>query len=144
MSNPSQTVFAATTGEKSLNHISSRYKGLNGDSGHAKNCHGKCAEHTVVKVPLGTILRDENHNPVIELKKDKDKFIAARGGAGGRGNAFFLSNENRAPMVKEVGGSGDVRTFIVEMRTIAHVGLVSTQNSTLQITLTLKIHVVRL
>ncbi|GAU94913.1 hypothetical protein RvY_06612 [Ramazzottius varieornatus] len=127
--NGGHVVFQASTSQKSLNHMSSRYRGQHGESGRSKNCHGKCAEHTVIKVPVGTLFRDENQNPVIELKKDNEKFIAARGGAGGRGNAFFLSNENRAPMVKENGGMGEAKTYVVEMRTIAHVGLVGFPNA---------------
>ena len=51
-------------------------------------------------------------------------YIAARGGAGGRGNRFYLSNENRAPTVYEEGAKGEERTLLVELRIMAHAGLV--------------------
>lgn len=51
-------------------------------------------------------------------------FVAARGGAGGHGNAFFLSNEHRAPTFAEEGAKGEQITYIVELRTMAQVGLV--------------------
>ena len=59
------------------------------------------------------------------LDDPNSRFIAARGGAGGRGNHFFLSNENRAPAIAEKGALGQERTLLVELKTMAHAGLVS-------------------
>lgn len=60
-----------------------------------------------------------------ELSEDGDVFIAARGGAGGHGNRFYLSNEHRAPAVAEEGGKGETILYHVELRIMANVGLVS-------------------
>ena len=116
---------AATTNISSLNHLHTRISGKPGGKGQSKNCHGKSAEHTVIPVPLGTFFRDTNDRLITELKKEGERFIGARGGAGGRGNAFFLSNELRAPMVREDGGRGEEKAYAVELRVMAHVGLVS-------------------
>ena len=52
-------------------------------------------------------------------------YIAARGGAGGHGNAFFKSNINQAPKVAEFGAEGESKQYLLEVRSMAHVGLVS-------------------
>ena len=52
-------------------------------------------------------------------------YIAVRGGAGGKGNHFFLTNETRAPMVYEEGGRGEEKLLYLELRIMAHAGLVS-------------------
>ncbi|ESO00135.1 hypothetical protein HELRODRAFT_128902, partial [Helobdella robusta] len=56
-------------------------------------------------------------------------FVAARGGAGGKGNYFFLSNDNRAPTTYEEGGFGEEKVYYAEMRIIAHIGLVGFPNA---------------
>lgn len=60
-----------------------------------------------------------------DLDQDGAIFIAARGGAGGKGNHYFATDVNQAPEVAEYGAEGETITYILEMRTIAHVGLVS-------------------
>ena len=76
------------------------------------------------QVPLGTLFKDEDGNLVADLKAEGDMLIGARGGAGGKGNFFFLTNENRAPMVFEHGGKGEERLLFAELRVMAHAGLV--------------------
>lgn len=61
---------------------------------------------------------------VADLQLAGESFVAARGGAGGRGNYFFLSNENRAPTTYEEGGHGEQRIFYAELRAIADIGMV--------------------
>lgn len=75
-------------------------------------------------MPIGTFFRDTSSQVVADLAKQKDFFIAARGGAGGKGNYFFLSNENRAPTTYEEGGVGEDRVLYAELRVIAHFGMV--------------------
>lgn len=52
-------------------------------------------------------------------------FLAARGGAGGRGNHYFISDQLQAPHVAEVGADGENRKYVLEVKTMAHIGLVS-------------------
>ena len=76
------------------------------------------------KVPVGTVVKDDGGVNLTSLEEDGDYFVAARGGAGGRGNQFFLSNINRAPTYAETGATGQDRILLVELRTMAHAGLV--------------------
>ena len=62
-------------------------KANKGSNGKGKNMHGKNADDIIIKIPPGTILYDENNNKIADLVTDKEKFIVAHGGRGGRGNA---------------------------------------------------------
>ena len=74
---------------------------------------------------MGTIVKTETGRLLGSLEKHGEIFVAARGGAGGKGNHFFLSNENRAPAKAELGAKGQEMRLRVELRTMAHAGLVS-------------------
>ena len=65
-----------------------------------------------------------NGTVVADLQQHGNSFLAARGGAGGKGNYFFLSNENRAPTTYEVGGQGEEKILYAELRAIADIGMV--------------------
>lgn len=122
-------IFQADTGLNSLSSVKSLYVGESGGKGQSKHCTGKNAEHTVVKVPIGTFFRDATSQVVADLKKHEDFFVAARGGAGGKGNYFFLSNENRAPVTYEEGGKGEESLLFAELRVIAQFGMVGFPNA---------------
>ena len=70
-------------------------------------------------------MRAENGRVLFDLEKPGEECIVVKGGAGGRGNAYFLSNEVRAPTTYELGGEGERKTVHVELSLIADVGLVS-------------------
>lgn len=75
---------------------------------------------------MGTVFRRANQTEILaDLKRPKEIFLAARGGAGGRGNKSFLSNANRTPLCAENGGIGEVFEYDIELRVMAHAGLVS-------------------
>lgn len=76
-----------------------------------------------LKVPLGTVIKEEG-KMVTDLSQHGQEFTAAFGGAGGKGNRFFLSNENRAPLTSTPGERGQERVLHLELRTMAHAGLV--------------------
>lgn len=59
-----------------------------------------------------------------DLKKDNTMFIAARGGCGGKGNHFFTTDTNQAPEVAEVGATGENNRYFLELKSMAHFGLV--------------------
>ena len=80
---------------------------------------------TVRQVPLGTLVRSDSGLAVGSLDSEGELFVAARGGTGGKGNGFFLSNENRAPAKMELGAVGQENRLHLELRIIADVGLVS-------------------
>lgn len=113
---------------KSLAQVVPVYKGQNGQSGASKNCYGRNGSPTYIIVPLGTIVK-ENGKAVVDLSDHDQEFLAAFGGAGGKGNRFFLSNENRAPMTATPGEMGEERVLQLELRTMAHAGLVGFPNA---------------
>ncbi|XP_058499862.1 mitochondrial ribosome-associated GTPase 2 [Solea solea] len=113
---------------KSLAQVAAIYKGEDGQSGGNKNCYGRNGSSTHVFVPLGTVVKEQGKT-VVDLSKHGQEFLAAFGGAGGKGNRFFLSNENRAPLTATAGIPGDERVLHLELRTMAHAGLVGFPNA---------------
>ncbi|RUS90790.1 hypothetical protein EGW08_001409 [Elysia chlorotica] len=122
-------IFKVSHNIKSLSHLKRSEKAANGVNGKTRQRHGQNADHRYIEVPKGTVIKSENGGLLASLDKEDDVFIAARGGAGGKGNHFFLSNENRAPAVAEVGAEGQVREVKVELKTMAHFGLIGFPNA---------------
>ena len=72
---------------------------------------------------MGSVVREcDNDAAPAEIYTENHSYILARGGAGGRGNHFYLSNEARGPVTSETGGVGEVKELIIEMKIAAHVG----------------------
>uniref|UniRef100_A0A8C8RBY5 Mitochondrial ribosome-associated GTPase 2 n=1 Tax=Pelusios castaneus TaxID=367368 RepID=A0A8C8RBY5_9SAUR len=113
---------------KSLASVLPRYRGTDGERGGSKNCYGANGGYTYIKVPLGTLVKEDG-KIVADLAQHDEEYIAAYGGMGGKGNRFFLSNENRAPVTATPGESGQERILHLELRTMAHAGLVGFPNS---------------
>lgn len=113
---------------KSLAQVVPVYKGQNGQSGGSKNCYGRNGGPTYIKVPLGTMVK-EHGKTIVDLSDHGQEYVAVFGGAGGKGNRFFLSNENRAPMTATAGEMGEERVLQLELRTMAHAGLVGFPNA---------------
>ncbi|CAN9515375.1 unnamed protein product [Ophioblennius macclurei] len=113
---------------KSLAQVVPVYKGEDGQSGSSKNCFGRNGNPTYINVPLGTVVKEQGKT-IVDLEKHGQEFVAVFGGAGGKGNRFFLSNENRAPMTTTPGGAGEERVLQLELRTMAHAGLVGFPNA---------------
>lgn len=76
-----------------------------------------------VQVPLGTLVKEQGKT-IMDLSEHGQEYLAVFGGAGGKGNRFFLSNENRSPMTATSGMPGEERVLQLELRTMAHAGLV--------------------
>ncbi|XP_029912589.1 mitochondrial ribosome-associated GTPase 2 [Myripristis murdjan] len=113
---------------KSLAQVAPVYKAEDGQSGGSKNCYGRNASPTYIFVPLGTIVK-EHGKTIVDLSTHGQEYVAVFGGAGGKGNRFFLSNENRAPMTATPGMQGQERALQLELRTMAHAGLVGFPNA---------------
>ncbi|MBQ4106599.1 MAG: GTPase ObgE [Lentisphaeria bacterium] len=125
-------IMEATTGQQSLVDLvyNRHYAAPRGPNGKGKGLHGRKASDIVLKVPVGTVVKDCGTGEiVVDLAADGDRFIVARGGRGGRGNARFLSNFNRAPREHEEGEPGEQRELFLELKTIADVGLVGYPNA---------------
>ncbi|MCQ2363390.1 MAG: GTPase ObgE [Acidaminococcaceae bacterium] len=102
-----------------------KYVGKKGNGGGAKNCTGKSYDDVLVRVPLGTMVRDDNTGALLcDLVEDGQRFLAAKGGRGGKGNACYATPTNRAPTFAEKGEPGENRWLKLELKLIADVGLV--------------------
>lgn len=105
------------------------YAGENGEDGRSKKQFGKAGQEIVLKVPVGTLVKDENTGGVIvDLKEKNQKFIIARGGRGGRGNAKFATPTRQAPAFAEPGTKGQARNIVLELKLLADVGLIGFPN----------------
>lgn len=99
-----------------------------GRHGQGNNRHGADAEPLVLRVPEGTVVRDER-GPVADLVGPRARVVVARGGRGGRGNASLASPRNRLPRVAEPGEAGEEHRLELELRLVADVGLVGLPNA---------------
>lgn len=96
-----------------------------GEAGKTKNMAGKDAEDVIVKVPVGTIIYNQETNEVLaDLVEHGERRMIARGGRGGRGNASFANSRNKAPKFQENGELGQELNLRVELKLLADVGLV--------------------
>ncbi|CAF1180845.1 unnamed protein product [Adineta ricciae] len=127
--NGAHIIFQASKHVTSLNNIRKLYIADSGAPGEANFKKGTSAEHSIIPVPVGTIVKKMNGKTVCELRKHEQKFIAARGGLGGKGNYYFLSNMNRAPTEYELGANGDKKKYKLELQLIAHFGLLGFPNA---------------
>ncbi len=98
-------------------------RAAHGTNGDIKGMHGANAEHTYVRVPLGTIVYDDKNNLIGEILYHGEKLLVAKGGKGGRGNIAFASNRNQAPDFAEQGDMGEKFLAKVELQVLADVGL---------------------
>jgi len=99
-----------------------------GTHGAGRARHGKRGADITVKVPEGTVVKDLEGNVVADLLYEGDRWLAAEGGRGGKGNARFLSNRLRAPAFAEQGEVGQERWFNLELKLMADVALVGFPN----------------
>jgi GTP-binding protein len=105
------------------------YAGEDGEDGRSKKQFGKNGEDIILKVPVGTLIKDEETQGVIIDLKEKDQtFVIARGGRGGRGNAKFATPTRQAPGFAEPGRKGQSRNIVLELKLLADVGLVGFPN----------------
>ena len=106
-----------------------KYFAEDGQNGMKKKRFGKSGEDLIIKVPMGTVVIDEESGLVMkDLTEDGQEFIAAKGGKGGRGNVHFKNSVRQAPNFAEAGGVAKERNVILEMKLIADVGLVGFPN----------------
>lgn len=102
-----------------------KFQAKNGENGDIKNQYGANAPACYVKVPAGTVVRDEDTGELLaDLTEIGQEAVICRGGRGGRGNAKFANAANRAPTFAEFGEPGEARNLILELKLLADVGLV--------------------
>jgi GTP-binding protein len=89
------------------------YAAKRGEHGRGKNQSGKTGEDLVIRVPVGTLVRDAAHGDVLaDLTSADQEIVVARGGRGGRGNQHFATPTRQAPTIAEPGGAGEGRSFV--------------------------------
>ncbi|CAA9360819.1 MAG: GTP-binding protein Obg [uncultured Gemmatimonadetes bacterium] len=106
------------------------YRAPHGGRGQGYDRTGRDGEPLVLRVPLGTVVRDDESEETIgELLRPEDRVVVARGGRGGRGNAAFATATNQAPRRADPGQEGEERRITLELKLIADVGLVGEPNA---------------
>jgi GTP-binding protein len=103
-------------------------RAVDGSHGQGKRRHGKAGSDNVVVVPEGTEVLDRDGTVLADLVHAGDRYLAAEGGRGGRGNARFLSNRRRVPGFAEQGEVGEERWLRLELKLLADVALVGLPN----------------
>lgn len=106
------------------------FRAKNGEAGKGRQMYGRGAEDIVVRVPLGTIVTDEETGKRLgEVTAHGDRMVVARGGKGGLGNVHFKSSTNRAPRKFTPGEPGEARDLHLELKVLADVGLLGHPNA---------------
>ncbi len=106
------------------------YRAKNGQPGSGSNKHGRSADDLVLKVPVGTVIKDAETGEIIaDLTEKGQRVVVARGGKGGRGNAAFKSPTNQTPTTAEEGEKGEERWIELELKLIADVGIIGFPNA---------------
>ena len=105
------------------------FRAENGENGGASNCTGKTAPDLIIKVPVGSVIKDkETGNIIADLVEEGQSEIVLKGGRGGKGNARFATSTRKAPNFSQRGEKTEEHTVIIELKTIADVGLVGMPN----------------
>lgn len=100
----------------------------NGEKGGTYNKTGRAGEDKIIRVPCGTIVKQDGHI-IADLTQAGQQFTVARGGMGGRGNQSFKTRNNTAPHIAENGQPGEEVTLILELKVLADLGLVGFPNA---------------
>ncbi len=106
-----------------------QYIAKRGDHGGGNQCTGRDAEDIIIRVPQGTTVSTEDGEVLVDLIEPDQKWMAAQGGRGGRGNQHFATANNKAPRRWEYGGDGEHKVLILELKMIADVGLAGLPNA---------------
>lgn len=125
-------ILVSTSNENTLlrYRYNREFRADRGRHGEGSNCHGRSGEDSMLEVPVGTLVYDEQSGAVLhDFTAASDHFVAARGGHGGRGNARFAKSWHQAPREFEEGEPGEERHLRLELRLLADIGLVGFPNA---------------
>lgn len=101
-----------------------------GGAGGGKLMHGADSHDIVIKVPVGTVVKDFETDEVLgDLTADGQELVAAKGGRGGKGNAFFKTATHQTPRFAQPGEPGDEKTILLELKLLADVGIIGLPNA---------------
>jgi GTP-binding protein len=108
----------------------SHFKAESGRGGQGKRMHGRKGADSTITVPAGSLIKDADSGELLaDLDHDGASFVAAKGGAGGRGNVHFATAQNRAPRKATKGKVGDEFWFRIELKLMADIGFVGLPNA---------------
>jgi len=122
-------------GDRNLNTLidyryARRHEARNGEAGRGSDCFGAAADDIILRMPVGTIIRDLETDTVIgELLESGERLLLVKGGDGGFGNLHFKTSTNRAPRQKTPGWPGEAKKLKLELRVLADVGLLGQPNA---------------
>ena len=106
-----------------------KFKAKNGENGSGNNCYGKNGEDCYIKVPLGTVVKDfKTGKVIVDLSEKDQKELVLKGGRGGKGNTHFATSTRQAPNFSIDGEKGKEKEVILELKSLADVGLVGFPN----------------
>lgn len=105
------------------------YKADRGENGKSTNKHGKNAPDEIIKVPLGTMIKDDEGTVMEDITYHGQRILVAIGGRGGKGNARFMTNKNKEPKFAENGEPGEEKWLSLELKLIADVGIAGYPNA---------------
>ena len=125
-------IFLADSNLHTLQDIRYRkkYKAEDGSNGGGSRKTGRCGLDIIIKVPVGTLIREKNSMKIIaDLTEDNSSIILCRGGRGGHGNIRYKTSTNQAPRVSQPGEKGEAGVYEIELKILADVGLVGLPNA---------------
>lgn len=111
-------------------HYNKNYHAKDGGKGSGSNCHGRNAQDTIMRVPVGTLIRDNRTKRVIkDMVTDGEQFLLTRGGRGGKGNTHYKSSTRQTPRFYEKGEPGIEMEVIFELKILADAGIIGMANA---------------
>ena len=106
------------------------YRAAHGAHGQGKKQQGKSGDDLIISVPVGTLVKDAETGEILkDLTADDERFVAAKGGRGGRGNVWFATATRQAPRIAQPGEQGEQRRLQLELKLLADVGIVGRPNA---------------
>jgi GTP-binding protein len=106
------------------------HKAKHGENGRGSDCYGKGADDIFLRMPVGTLIIDQNDGEIVaDLTEHGQQVLLAKGGEGGWGNIHFKSSTNRAPRQKSDGKPGEHRELRLELKVLADIGLLGMPNA---------------
>ncbi|MBV8634399.1 MAG: GTPase ObgE [Burkholderiaceae bacterium] len=110
--------------------FSKLHRAKHGENGRGSDCYGKGADDIVLRMPVGTLIIDDNDGEILaDMTEHGQTVVLAKGGEGGWGNIHFKSSTNRAPRQKTDGKEGERRELRLELKVLADVGLLGMPNA---------------